>query len=145
MHLPPKGKIEWNLNTIITLIGFGAGLAAWGTTWGSFTADVRAMDQKFTAWATAHEGGHKDSLAAQKENDGRVDARLGNVENEARKIDNLAYRITVVEQSQATTSQALKELKDAVNGQAADIKVMREILEQMRETQGLQRRLPAKG
>lgn len=29
----PTGKWDWNLNTLVILLGFGGGLIAWGGAW----------------------------------------------------------------------------------------------------------------
>lgn len=152
--MPAKGRIEWNLNTIIKVIGFLAGIVAWGVTWGSQVRDTQAIrdelrtevkriDDRATLrrsetdqlWRD-HMAYHKDRASEAAERAGKVDARLNGMETETRKIDNLTYRVTVAEQSQMTLVEAVKDLQTLVNGQAADIKVMREILQRMDESMG---------
>lgn len=130
VKLPPRGKIEWNLNTIVTLVGFAGGLIAWGATLGTFSADMKSLETKLGTY-----------INERSVSDSRVDEWRKGVDGETRKIDNLSYRVTVVEQNAAQANQSLQELKAVVNGQAADIKVMRVILEQMREAQ-FQKRAP---
>lgn len=140
MHLPTRGKIEWNLNTVVMTIGFAGGLVAWGVTWGSFTSEVRALDQRTAVWATNHDNYHKDRLAEVKIRDGRIDADIATLKDDIKQIDNIAYRVTVVEQGQQATTKSIDELKIAISQQATDIRIVREILEQLREAQGLPRR-----
>jgi len=59
------------------------------------------------------------------------DARISTVEADVRKYDNLVYRITVVEQTNAAVTQKLDDLQQAVNTQSGDIRVMREILQRL--------------
>ncbi len=132
--MPPKGKIEWNLNTIVTLVGFAGGLVAWGITLGTFSSEMRAYETRFNTYVN-------DQRVVASRNEERMRA----VESDTKKTDNLAYRVTVVEQNAANTSQAIVELKSIVNSQSTDIKVMREILEQFRETQGFRRRTAGMG
>lgn len=48
-----------------------------------------------------------------------------------RKIDNLTYRVTVTEQSNANITTAIKELQALMSQQAGDLKVMKEILQRI--------------
>lgn len=48
-----------------------------------------------------------------------------------RKIDNLTYRVTVTEQSNANITTAIKELQALMSQQAGDLKVMKEILQRV--------------
>lgn len=126
--VPPKGKYEWNLNTVVLLVGLGTGLVAWGVTWGKFTNAVERSDQEAISWRAAHEQVHKDRQVALAGAEARVDERLRAAETEIRKFDNLAYRLTVVEQSAFSLSKSIEELKILVNNQSADIRVVREVL-----------------
>ena len=120
--LPRKGRIEWNLNTLVTLAGFAGVLVVWGVSWGSFTAETRALTN------------------AQRENQTRTDERLRSVEEDTQQIGTLNIRVTAVEKKADDTTDAVQALTNAVNNQSGDLKVMREILEQLREAQGLPRR-----
>lgn len=131
----PSFKYEFNLTTISTLVGLivlGAGYV-WSasnmTT--NFQAQLNAMDSKFTTWIANHEQLHKDRASAISGDQARTDQRLTNMENQSGKWDNLAYRMTVQEQGSANLSKAVEELKNAVNGQAADIRVMLEIVRRL--------------
>jgi hypothetical protein len=48
-----------------------------------------------------------------------------------RTIDQLSYRVTVTEQTTASTATAIKELQDHVSQQAGGIKVARKILQRI--------------
>lgn len=150
MNLKPSiGHFEINLNTVIILVGFLVGAVTWGVTWGKQVRDSEAIRSELqtevkriddrsalrrsetdTLWRD-HMAYHKDRAQEAAQRSGQVETRLDNLEAETRKIDNLEYRMTVAEQSQVTLVQAVKELQTLVNGQAADIKVMREILQRL--------------
>lgn len=124
----PQVKYEVNLTTVIALIGL---LITFGTmVWagGQFHQTVTNLDGRFTNWVMTHEQLHKDRLAQVSASDARMDARIGALEAASRQIDNLTYRITVQEQGSVTLSQNVNELKQSVNSQSADIRVIREIL-----------------
>ncbi len=129
MHLPEKGRIEWNLNTIVMLVGFLAGFIAWGATWGTFSTRVELNDKRFEDWTIRHEGLHRERQAQAASNDARTDQRLTQLDIETRKIENLGYRVTVAEQAGITTSKSIERLQETVNQQSTDIRVMREIIE----------------
>ncbi len=154
----PKGRIEWNLNTIIMLVGFLIGILTWGVSIGIFIGKVNEIDARFTReiariddrseqrrlengqrWRD-HDQLHKDRAAENAAVDAKNDERIRGLETEARKLENLTYRVTVLEQSGANLTKSVEELKSALNSQASDIRIIKEIVEQMREAQGLPRR-----
>lgn len=129
MHLPEKGRIEWNLNTIVMLVGFLAGFIAWGATWGTFSTRVELNDKRFDDWTVRHESLHRERQAASVAADARTDQKISQLDTETRKIENLGYRVTVVEQAGINTSKSIERLQETVNQQSTDIRVMREIIE----------------
>lgn len=149
MRLPPQGRIEWNLNTLVAGAGFLGTIVMLGVTWGTLRSNVEAMDAKFVReiarvderteahraenekrWRD-HEQYHKERLADVSAKTAADAERFRTIENDSRKIDNLTYRMTVQEQGAATLAKSVEELKVTVNSQASDIRVMREILQRM--------------
>lgn len=158
MVIPARGKIEWNLNTIVILAGIAAGFVAWGVTLGTFSSNMTAMDNKFTReieridmrsdqrraeseqrWRD-HDLLHKERNSDNAANQAKTDERVRNLETETRKLENLTYRMTVQEAGLANFGKAFEGLTRLVNEQAIDTRIIKQIVEQMREAQGLPRR-----
>lgn len=125
----PKGKFEWNLNTLVLISGIFIGVGTTGITWGVFATRLENADIKTSDWITRHEALHRERSVMVLNADTRLDQRILTLEGESRKIENLAYRMTVAEQSNLTTSKSIERLTDTVNNQSTDIRVMREIIE----------------
>lgn len=149
MKFPERGKIEWNLNTIIMVIGFIIGILVYGITIGIFVSKTQEADTKFSReiaridersnqrrseteqrWRD-HDQLHKDRAADNAAKAAKDEERFRNIENEVRKIDQLTYRLTVQEQGAANLTKSVEELKVTVNGQASDLRVIREILQRL--------------
>src|SRR5688572_29828984 len=105
-----KGRFEYNLNTYVLIGGIVIGLITTGITWGVFASRLENADAKTTDWITRHEALHRDRQGAVQSADARMDARIGQLESEARKIDNLSYRVTVVEQTGINTGKSIERL-----------------------------------
>lgn len=133
MELPKRApKLEWNLNTIvqiITLIGMCVGGVA---IWVDKSRDIEELQ----AWRTAIEQDRKEKSAEYRANMAKLEERVKGTEKDIGKIDNLQYRLTVAEQSTATTATAMKELQDSLNDMNGDIRVMREILQRLDNVNG---------
>lgn len=126
MHVQkPIFKNELNLTTIVMAVGLVATLGGW--VW-----SASSTTQKIDSWISNHEQLHKDRLAQVTGTEARTEARLkateDNLQTISRKQDQTEYRITVQEQGSASLSRSVEELKNTVNGQSADIRVMLEIL-----------------
>lgn len=105
MHFP-KVKNEITLTTVVTAFGFLLTIAGGGAVYGAMQAGVGA-------------------LASEQIRIGeRVEGNAGQVN----RIPNLEYRITVQEQANIGTTQAIEEMRRTMADQSADLKVMREIL-----------------
>ena len=111
----PTVKYEINLNTIVLIVGFGITTTAWGVTWGSFTSDVKAMDNKFTA-----------EINRLDKNLSLADERARSADIELRKIENLGYRMTVQEQASVAQTRSVDELKVIVTTIASDMRFVKE-------------------
>lgn len=127
MHLPTRGKFEWNFNTIVVTIGFAVQLVAWGVTIGVVLNKQDASDAKFSAWIVSHEALHRDRNGDARELQGRNDERFKAIEADTRKIENLDYRLTVQEQTTLSQTKVIEELKAAINTIASDVRVIKEI------------------
>lgn len=137
MHVQkPVFKNEFNLTTLATLLGLIAVIGGWVWTASGTARELQSnigeLDRKFTTWTSDHAQLHKDRNVAISADAARNDQRLISVETtiqtQARKQDQLEYRTTVQEQGSASLSRSVEELKNTVNGQSADIRVMLEIL-----------------
>lgn len=102
----PKVRNEVNVNTLVNVLGFLIVIAGMGASWGQLTGRLDEHDRVVT----------------------RHGAQIENLRSEIGKIDNLTYRVTVTEQAQSELARSVEELKVLVNGQAADLRVIREIL-----------------
>ncbi len=114
----PTWRFEWNLNTLVLLVGLISGLIAWGMTWERMasrwqanSADIERLDKRVTALETA-----------------------------SRILDNHELRITNVEKQATDAASAMRAVEAALNGLAADLKVTREILQRIEAAQS--RRVP---
>lgn len=105
----PALRYEFNLNTIIQVVGFLAMIWVGGQAWGGLDNRVKSLE---------------DAGKAR-------DIRITNVEADVRKYDNLQYRITIVEQANASVAKSLEDLKSSVSDLSGDTKVMREILQRL--------------
>lgn len=81
----PAWKWEWNLNTVVILLGFAGGTAAWGATWERLTADQEAQ-----------------SLAIDK-----LDSRLTALEVKIRALDTQELRISNIEKQASAAAVAM--------------------------------------
>jgi hypothetical protein len=125
----PKGKFEWNLNTLVIIGGIVVGLVTTGVAWGVAASRLESSDAKTADWIIRHEALHRERQSQIQTADARLDVRITQLEGEARKIENLGYRITVAEQSNINTGKSIEQLTKTVNEQSTDIRVMREIIE----------------
>ena len=128
MQMPTRApRLEWNLNTIIslvTLIGMCVGLV---TIWVDKTRDIDDLQ----AWRVDHEQLHKERLAEVTGLAGRNEERFRSIERDIQKIDRMEYRLTNTEQTTSSTAASIKDLQGLVSQQAGDIKVVREILQRL--------------
>lgn len=125
MHISkPAWKYEINVTTVAALVMFIATAGGWFWSDGQYRQEIRG-------WIVAHENLHKDRQSIISSDTARADQRLGFLESEARKYENVVYRVTVLEQGSVSLGRSVDELKTAVNAQAADMRVMLEILRRL--------------
>lgn len=133
----PAFKWEWNITTVIALIGLIAGVTGYFSQQARFETAVQAMhNQQQLAidrladearnWRSNHEQLHRDRLQAVSAESGRTDARLLAMEAESRKLENALYRLNVLEQGAASLTKSLAELTQKTNDIATDVRVIRE-------------------
>lgn len=124
-------RLKWNLNTLLgaaTLITAISTIGLTGYTWANTTRDI----QDLVEWKTAHESTQRERLAEIKERDGKVDATISNlaqdINAQAKKVDNLEYRVAVSETSMTAMALAQKDMQGSVSDMQGDLKVIREIV-----------------
>ena len=105
----PAWKWEWNLNTLVILLGFAGGLIAWGATWERVSANQDV---------------HAQSLE-------RLDKRVTAVEVSLRQLDNHELRLSSVEKQAAEAATSMRAVESTLNTLSADTRVMREILQRI--------------
>lgn len=103
-----ENKVNWT--TLIAAFGVAVTIGGWAFTYGRFTQRVDSIEMASSERRTV------------------IESRMNVLEAEVRKIDNLAYRMAMMEQTSVTTIQTLSEISKSLADQAADIKVIREIL-----------------
>jgi hypothetical protein len=128
----PKFKNELNLNTIVLIVGLVATIGGAFYTAGQQSKRVDEIDK----WRSDHEVLHREVGADIAGKFADVYARIRANDAETRRIENLSYRTTVLEQGAESTQQALGEVKEQLNTLSADIRVMREILTRMEKRRG---------
>lgn len=121
---PKKGDFNYNLNTLLLL----GGLVLWAAGIGILYQTQISADREVQQWIIRHEAQHKERQAQVEANSARTDERLRKLENDALKLETLQYRITVNETAAVNIAKVLDELKLAVSDQAADLRVIREVL-----------------
>lgn len=103
---PPKFRFEWNLNTVVVLVGFASGFVAWGYTLNDMQSG-RTMN---------------------KNNIDRLDTRLATVETKIQRLDTQELRISELEKTATDAARSMKDVESVLNSLASDVKVTKEIL-----------------
>lgn len=109
----PQWKWEWNLNTVVILLGFVAGVAAWGATWERMSAGQRYNTERID----------------------RLTERVAAIETTARMLDNHELRISSVEKQASDAAMAMRAVEGTLSSLAADMRVTREILQRLEASQ----------
>lgn len=105
----PAWKWEWNLNTVVILLGFASGFVAWGATWN----EVQNRSET-------------NSLSID-----RLDKRLTAVEASMRVLDTQELRIKAVEKQSSDAAVSMRSLETTLNALGTDIRVVKEILQRL--------------
>lgn len=109
----PTWKWEWNLNTVVIIFGFIAGIAAWGATWERVTSG---------------QGQNRDNIE-------RIDRRLTALEAASRTLDNHELRLTSVEAQVRDAATAMRTVESTLNILTTDVRVVKEILQRLEASQ----------
>lgn len=109
----PTWKWEWNLNTVVVLLGFAGGFVAWGYT----LADIQ------------------QGRSLNETNISNLSSRVGANEMALRRIDNHELRITNMEKAATDAAGTMKSLDKTLNDLASDMKVTKEILQRIEAAQ----------
>lgn len=110
----PAWKWEWNLNTVVILLGFVGGFMTWGATWNE-------VQNRSTTNAQGIE---------------RLDKRLTAVEASMRVLDTQELRLKAVEKQSSDASVSMRSLETTLNGLGTDIRVVKEILQRLENGSG---------
>lgn len=109
----PTWKWEWNLNTVVVLIGFASGFITWGWT----------LNEMQTG------------RVINASNIEQLTQRVSANEVSIRRLDNHELRITNMEKAASDAASTMKSLDATLNGLATDMKVTREILTRIEAAQ----------
>lgn len=109
----PTWKWEWNLNTVVVLIGFASGFVAWGWT----------LNELQTGRATNASGIEK------------LDVRVARLETVSRLLDNHELRLAAVEAQARDSATATRAVEATLNSLTTDIRVVKEILQRLEASQ----------
>jgi RAB protein geranylgeranyltransferase component A len=105
----PSFKFEWNLNTVVVLIGFAGGFVAWGYTVSDLmTAKANAIIEVGKLWS-----------------------EVKRLDESNRRFDNIEYRVNIVENQARISAQADIDQTQKIAEIASDVRVTREILERL--------------
>ena len=137
MPRPPVWKWEWNITTVISLLLLVVGVIGYFKQQAAFETQVMSLHtqqqlaidrlaDEARNWRANHDQLHRDRLQAVSAESGRTDARLDDMEIEARKLENTIYRLGILEQGAASLTKSLAELTQKTNDIATDVRVIRE-------------------
>lgn len=98
-------KWEWNPNTLAIVVGFGAGLVAWGVTYGEIKANIETTKE--------------------------VKTDLGLLKATVGQFGLFELRTSALEQNVRTTTEDVRNTNESISSLQADVRVMREIIERI--------------
>jgi hypothetical protein len=109
----PKWKWEWNLNTLLVIVGFIGMFVTWGYTLATFSSNQQRNTDAITD----------------------ISSRVSANETALRRIDNHELRITNIEKAASDAAASMKSLDATINGLSSDMRVVREILQRIEAAQ----------
>lgn len=140
--LPKRGPLEWNLNTLLQLITLFSVLVGGVTVWVNTSRDIQDLE----AWRTAHEQHHRERNAEVRSIEARYDERMKKLESDLQRlqgsVEHLNFRLSANEAATASTTEAVKNVQDAMVRQGGDIQVIKEILQRLERAMGASRPVP---
>lgn len=107
----PTWRFEWNLNTIVILLGFASSLIVWGASW-----------EKLSSNQQIHAA-----------NIDKLDKRVTALESATRIIDAHELRIAAMEKQAAEAATSMRVVESTLNTLSSDMRLVREILQRLED------------
>ena len=132
MHVTkPTFKYEMNLTTLAALLGIVISIWSASARYNTLERDVAALSKESQLWYASHLAYHSDRAREVNALIVRQDERLKEVESRTQGFDRLEYRLQLQEQGTTSLSAAVAELRQTINDQASDVKLIREIVQRL--------------
>ena len=132
MHVArPTFKYEMNLTTLTALLGIVISIWSASARYNTLEQGVEALDKEAQSWRANHLAYHNDRSREINALITRQDESLKEVETRTRDFDRMEYRLQLQEQGTTSLSAAVAELRQAINDQAGDVKLIREIVQRL--------------
>lgn len=127
----PAFKYEVNLTTIAALIGLFT--AIWGASgrYNGLENQVLNLDEEAQVWRNNHMLYHQERAKETTAIVTRYDERLKSLETQSREFDRMEYRLTVQEQGTTSLTAAVADLRQIINDQSGDLRLIKEILQRI--------------
>lgn len=131
---------EWNLNTVVQLIGLALILLGGGYWLNDQERDIRALND----WRLEHEAEGKERRGANEAAVSRLGAMVSGLDErldtaEAASV-RLSDRVSATEARSAEFATNLRELQRAINEQGSDLRYIRTWIEDQRDEQRQEQR-----
>ena|GEM_PF-3602470 len=127
----PAWKSEINYTTVIAFLTLGMTIIGMSIAYGRFTSRVDVLERDAQTWRDSHLVYHRERAQEAAASTARADERLKTLEAEARQMDRMEYRLTVQEQGTTSLTAAVAELRQTINDQSGDIRLIREIVQRL--------------
>lgn len=124
----PTFKYEFNLTTIVAVVGLVGTVVSMTNQFSRMGSRVEVLEVSAANWRAEHMNFHRDRATEVASNNARLDERLRAVEGSIKTIDNMSYRLTVQEQGTTSLSAAVAELRQTITNVTGDIRLIREIV-----------------
>ncbi|PDT47434.1 hypothetical protein CO661_11865 [Sinorhizobium fredii] len=108
----PAWKWEWNLNTVVILVGFVGAIMTWGASWERLNSN---------------QGSHANALD-------RLDKRIAAAEASLRQLDNHELRLAAGEKQAAEAAMSMRAVENTLNSLSSDMRLVREILQRLEDS-----------
>ncbi len=132
---------EWNLNTVVQLVGLAMLSITAAGVWFGLRGDVKGL----LDWKVEHEAEVKERRGEIEGDLSRLGAQIGSLDERLDGTEalsaRLSDRVSATEARSAEFAQTLRELQASINQQSGDLKVILSwIEEQRRQSQASGRR-----
>lgn len=132
MHMQrPAFKYEFNLTTIAAVIGIVGSIWFASERYSKLESQVMRLDEEASDWRNNHMSYHRERMQEVTAATTRYDERLKRLEDASREFDRMEYRLTVQEQGTTSLTAAVAELRQTINDQSGDIRLIREIVQRI--------------